>query len=268
MKRIAHLLVITAIVLLNENANAAVNDLTSINFGEFYSGFAAEQGLKDEWDPTGKSQKGEITLKYAEGVNFSWTSSGYDDAQGKVRSAFGEGNNDKLMNSFIYATGKESYDLIFSKLDPNASYDLYVYSQDLNKEDLNKEDLNKDNALKGNNGEILSVAVNGKKFGTTANTDVATSKFILGQNYLTGKVETDDSGNLKISYSSGVSDKRAVINGLQLYQLTSTPPLIPIDTNQNGAPPAPVPEPASIVLMGVGGLIAARRLKKQQCSQQ
>jgi hypothetical protein len=242
MKEIIKILFIATFVLMSGTAEAAINDLISINFGGNYNnkGAVALSGALDQWDNfTNPVQQVATPLSTATGVSISWNSSGYNDAHGNVNTAFnnGSGNDNKLMNSYIYTTGAATHDIILSGLDKNASYKLYIYSQDL---------------LNASNGQILSVNVNNTLLGQTAPSIISTSTYTAGLNYLTGNFTTDNSGILDITYSSGAGGTgTAVINGIQLLQ-----------TSGSQSSPAPVPEPASIVLIGIGGLLAAHRFKK------
>ena len=94
-------------------------------------------------------------------------------------------------------------------------------------------------------GRALTVTVNGLTQ-TTTPTDYTASTFIKGQNYLEFNATTDNSGALLISYMSapGTAHKEeADINGIQLAS-------------------APTPEPSTLVLMGIGGLLVAFRFRK------
>jgi hypothetical protein len=89
----------------------------------------------------------------------------------------------------------------------------------------------------GSTGRKLSVTVNGTEYTTTAaNSSIST--FVSGQNYLQIHAITDASGNLNIGYNPAAFE--ANINGIQI-----------------------VPEPGTIVLLGIGGL-AATAIRKQK----
>ncbi|TLU81956.1 MAG: PEP-CTERM sorting domain-containing protein [Chlorobium sp.] len=148
------------------------------------------------------------------------------------------GATDKnLMRSYIYTSGSAGT-MSFTGLQANKSYDLYVYTQSENTSGNNYGD-----------GQILNLTVNGSALNQTTPSDGGASTFLAGQNYLHGTFTADNSGNLNISYLSPVGGtgaaSRAVINGLQL----------------KGS--SPTPEPASLVLLGIGGLLASRKLKKK-----
>jgi hypothetical protein len=243
MKKIISTLIIAAIVMMNGTANAAVNDLISINFGDPYKdGAVALKGTVDVWDNyTSAVQKEAIPVESTKSVNISWDSSGYSVTKPE-NTAFNnvvgidKGSVNTLMNSYIYTIDKETHNITLSGLDKNANYALYIYSQDF---------------LDAKNGQMLSVSVNKEMFGQTEPSDVSASSYKSGLNYLTGELTVNDSGTLNITYSSTKEGTGfAVINGLQLLQTSES------------VPPAPVPEPASVFLMGFGGLLAALRLRK------
>jgi hypothetical protein len=113
-------------------------------------------------------------------------------------------------------------------LEKNASYNLYVYSQ-----------TNIDTAT-----SPLTINANGAEFSTSGN-DGTPNTFQSGANgnYIVHTVTTDASGNLNLVFSSASAN--AAINGLQIQA---------------------VPEPQSVMLLGVGGVLvfAYLRLKTNE----
>ncbi len=88
-------------------------------------------------------------------------------------------------------------------------------------------------------GRRLSASVNGMTY-TTVPTVASASSFIPNQNYLQFSGTSDASGNLTISYWAAADE--ANINGIQLA----------------------VPEPASVVLLGVGGIAVAMAARRKE----
>lgn len=133
-----------------------------------------------------------------------------------------------LMNGYLFTNGSnptDSYGTItFSGLSASTPYDVYLYSQG-------------DSAT---GGRQLGVTVNGTSY-TTYSSVADASAFIEGQNYLLIHATTDASGDLAIGYNQAALE--ANINGIQI---------------------AAVPEPGTIVLLGVGGLAVAALKKRKE----
>ena len=101
------------------------------------------------------------------------------------------------------------------------------------------------------NGQELKITATGIGNSTVSETTTGmkgdTKTLNEGLNYIQLNVWADGGGYLTVDYSPGLIDKNstALINAIQL---SST---------------AHAPEPASMVLLGVGGLLAALRLRKK-----
>ena len=244
-KIILVLVTVMSNLLVNVTAQAAQGDLININFGFTYNGLGAAGRLVSDpsstqiWnnitdaqikvgdDPPFTSQ----TLVNSQGnathgATLTWNADHFNTLN-DTHNGFAGTVYKTLMRNYISTDGG-NFTLSFSGLDAG-TYQLYVYTQ---------------GDKKGADGQTLNLSINGVN--TTALPSVGTSyEFIPGQNYLTATLTTDSSGHVSFDYS-GLGNM-AGINGMQLFQTSA----------------APVPEPASMVLIGVGGLLAAfRRFSK------
>lgn len=137
-----------------------------------------------------------------------------------------------LMKTYLYATSPTNdYTIAFSGLNALSQYGLYIYSQGDSASDNRR----------------LGVTVNGVTYTTTAAVATA-STFIENQNYLHVTGTADASGNLMITYRRVAGE--ANINGMQIETMN-------------------VPEPASILLLGIGGMVygALRRREASRVSE-
>jgi hypothetical protein len=139
-------------------------------------------------------------------------------------SGFSGTTNENLMNSFIFSNDGATRTITFGGLNADSSYALYLYTQG---DDLSS-------------GDKLGVSVNGVSYVTDLS-DGSASSFIMNQNYLQIDALTDSAGNLVINYWRVAG--QANINGIQLS--------------------SPVPEPASIVLLGVGSIAVAMAKRRK-----
>ena len=243
-KIILVLVAVISCLLLNVTAQAAQGELININFGINYNGLGGAGRLVSDpsatqiWnnitdDQINLGQEPPYTTSTlvnsqgtaTHGATMTWNADGYSSLTDKYNGFTGTAYQE-LMRNYIWTYGGD-FTLSFSGLDAG-TYQLYVYTQ----------------GDKLSNGETLNLSVNGVDT-TASGSDGTLNHFVLGQNYLTTTLTTDSSGNVSFDYSG--LDNMAGINGLQLFQTSA----------------APVPEPASMVLIGIGGLLAAfRRFSK------
>jgi hypothetical protein len=214
--------------------------LINVNFStDVYNGAAASTdfGSSQFWNKTFSRSGESITnLKNSDGDG-STVSFVYDpDGVGTMshsESAFYTGTNpadDNLMGSYMYYTGAHPLDhMTFGGLVAGENYELYIYTQSENNVEIPEQLI-----FRVNDGSYVTSTANNGKTGT----------FTPGLNYVLGTYSANSSGQLVIDYAATGTSNRVVINGLQLRG------------------PA-TPEPASLVLLGIGGLLGARRLKKK-----
>ena len=154
------------------------------------------------------------------------------DGSGFIGSHPPVGPYENLMTGFI-ATNPDflgSYQMTFSGLKGSAKYDLYVYTQG--------------NTI-GNNLKVEITGGVNSSGQTTTPSDPTKSTFIKNQNYLVIPVTTTSAGGFILNYSAiSLSDGsgEGIINGMQLSSA--------------------VPEPSTLILIGLGGLLLAFRLRR------
>ena len=237
-------LVVVALVLLCVPMPAkAVSPppvIFNIEFGT--KGFTGNTGVvtgdtqaTEYWNPAAGKPTNNLQLKdshgnYASspGVGVSYTLSGISNIN-PVDNSFSGGSDATLMSSYIYSV-LPNKTLTFSGLVAGHTYGLYVFSQ----------------AASKSSGQQLTINTN---FGVTATTDKSigsTSSFSEGLNYLAVNVIADNQGKIGITYApfiiSGTTNQ-GDINGIVL---SST---------------AHAPEPATLVLLSIGGMLVAFKLK-------
>lgn len=216
--------------IAGNSLQAAEGDLININFGEgAFIGSAADD-LGGYWnayiDPNSSEEQSLLTsAPGASDIGVSWTSDGFTNS---ANHGFG---TDKIMKTYVYT---ESTDTVtITGLEVGATYDLYVYSQ-------------MDDAY---DPENLGIEINDTYTLSTTGSDVTASSYVLGQNYLVQSF-TADSSTLTIDYYAADGDGTVVLNAIQLLQTSSAP--------------SPVPEPASMLLIGVGGAAVVALRKRLQ----
>ena len=243
MKRIVYMLLAVFMMAVSSTPLHAADQLINIQFGgqDTYTGKGGiiTDPASQTWNDIPGTEKTNRALVTSTGgtttAKISFTSdAAVTEAYSYVKFSTPENN---LMSGYIYSSSNDDT-ITFTGLKANSQYTLYVYSQS--------------EYTSGNNygdGQQLHLSVNGGATTLTSALSVGnTSTFVDGRNFLTTTVTTNSSGALVIAYNSPIGGNtvtnRGVINGLQLRG------------------PA-TPEPASLVLLGIGGLLGARRLKKK-----
>ncbi|NTU50306.1 MAG: PEP-CTERM sorting domain-containing protein [Desulfobulbaceae bacterium] len=233
------------IVFNCSTAEASVGDLINIQFGlsdttPSYTGQAMYGDAGQTWNLYDADiDMPPVSVTYANGsassaaVTVSFNTIGVIN---KKYDRFAGTADDPLMR--YYALTYETSSVDFINLDPNATYTLYVYSQQ---------------AINAVNPETLVSA--GGRTVTLSNPSSADPLFISGYNYTSiAELRSDASGNLSFTYSPGSSSQIGALNGIQLLQ-TSASDDVGIDGDGR---PTPVPEPSTTVLMSIGALFFAR----------
>jgi|APHig6443718053_1056840.scaffolds.fasta_scaffold01557_13 hypothetical protein len=205
---------------------AATGDLININFGSGYeSGAAYSEGEELSWNEESRPSGNDTSVYSAEGDRLSGVIFSWASDGYTVLNTSTFTSAPYLMDSYIYTTNKQG-SFSFSGLS-EGTYTLYIYSQ---------SELS---------GQALSVSIAGTAYSTTLS-NASSTTFISGQNYLViENLTVSEAGTLTVSYGGTGTD---VINGVQLLQTSDA---------------SAVPEPASIVLLGIGGALAAGYMKKR-----
>ena len=130
-----------------------------------------------------------------------------------------------LLDTSVFSSNNQLTNFAFTGLTPGKTYTMYILSQ----------------AIQGGDDQL---AINyGSTHSQLVNYDTNTNLLIQGQNYLEIPVTVDASGEIK--FSTIALSSKANLNGIQLVGSSSS-----------------APEPSTWVLMGIGGLLVALRLKK------
>jgi hypothetical protein len=252
MKKFRSLMLAAALMGLSSvTSYAATTAYYDIRFGgkaDSYSGDAAIGNTGDYWNimstqkladgSTGTKvpqiltdTKGKATLAT---LTFNYTADRFinndTDETGFKKTKYAE-----LMSNYIYSylsdKPNSAFDTVtFSGLEASKDYGIYVLTQSERGDE--------------GDGQKLKLTINGTDYVQSVASDGGASSFIEGQNYLKFDAKTDAFGKLAINYSSALPlahspMNRAVINGIQVGAAVS----------------APTPEPASMLLLGVGGAL-------------
>lgn len=219
------------LALLGTSAQAQA-DIININFSssdQIYTGGAIVGSEGDTWNTTGTATSSMATLVNSDNtetnVGVSWTGTVYDNID--LASGFDNTDYVNMMDDYLYSS--DTANITFTGLTAGGTYELYVYSQGNDTEDTNNR--------------MLTVIVNDTYYATDAAVQNADT-FIVNQNYLKIDATADVNGTLVITYLP--ENGEANINALQLVDAS------------------PVPEPASLLLLGVGGAAAAASRKRRR----
>jgi hypothetical protein len=230
--RVSGPIILASLLALGSSAHAVLVDVQFLgDQGEFtgtqYTGAAVIGTDTDFWNAT-SAASASMALNgvdnAASGISLNFTSS---NQWGNLGSGFSSTTYANLMAGYLCAVDPDTYHIAFSGLAPNASYELYIYTQ----------------GDSGGDGRVLDVSVNGAADVITSPGDAALDHFVAGTNYLHITGTADLSGVVDIAYRSAVgATGEADINGVQL---------------------STVPEPSSLALFGVGALACMRRSRRR-----
>ncbi len=255
--KIAAAVIAISMVLLPGPVRAVAAELINIQFQSSsqgvpaYTGGAVIGGAGDQWNQL-TSANATIALSNSTGsgsstgATLSWSGSGlFAGYNNSYTNSFGGGTYDALMNSYLYLLGgttevpQVAQTISFNHLAGNTTYDLYIYTEGAG------------DAV----GRNLSININGNTITTNHASLSNVGTFVQGENYLKVTGTTDSNGYLSLTYSgvgtgnTGGKPGEADINGIQLMQ-----------------PSGSVPEPSTVVLLGIGGMIVAFRFKSRSLS--
>ena len=263
MQKFKSLMLAAALIGLSSvTSYAATPKLINIRFGggnadPSFKGAGAIGMTGDFWNIApalhpdgGIGTVADLNLLWADGtgsssVLFSYISDAVVSAGYANTGFIADAENKELMSNYVYTAPGSPYDTItITNLNKNLDYNLYALSQ---------TETTVGNA--GGNGQWLELSVLGNStysIKQTAASNGTSGTFIPGQNVISGLVRPDASGNLTITYLSQVPGATAPVNRASLNALQLSP----------------TPEPASMLLLGIGGaLLSARKLRKKKAAE-
>ncbi len=220
-----------AMVLASTPSYAAVGQLINVKLGasSAYSDGAAFNNVHPQiWNSFASAIQEDATpLVLAGGSGFKGNITySMIGTNGLVPSGTSMGSPDTaLFTGYLLTDNFHTGAFHITGLD-SGTYDLYVYSQRETGQTTN-----------------LNLTVNGVDASLLNKSNSTLTELTLNENYVKRSVTVGSDGQL--NFVVGQLGSNSYINGFQLYHSSSTP------------------EPASLVLLGVGGLLGASRLKKK-----
>ncbi|MEI7708092.1 MAG: PEP-CTERM sorting domain-containing protein [Chlorobium sp.] len=238
-----HIIVLFALALLSIPTPATAV-VYNIDFGGI-AGYRDNTGVvtgdtqaSEYWNVAKGSPTNNLGLKDSNGhlaplpgVAVSYTLSGFSSIN-PANNSF-SGTDASVMDSYIYSVTPKTIN--FNGLVAGHTYALYVFSQ----------------AASTSSGQQLSIVANGVSAKTNKSIGT-TSSFVQGLNYLAVNVVADSYGKIGITYTPYILSGRTNQGDVNSIQLSST---------------AHAPEPATIILLSIGGMLIAFRLKGSVCKE-